>query len=139
MVTLKEFINYLYDEIEFYKDNQKLSWTYKNDKRIIFDRIPYSKDQCFRMINQSKFGKEHILLPINYINIIDTFVRNYLQCDISNIILYLDHLKHENPPILNFSESVKMPIDITIVLYCTYMHPYIYTVSRTAVQLLHRM
>ena len=26
--------------------------------------------------------------------------------------IYLDHLKHENPPILNFSESVEMPIDI---------------------------
>ena len=27
----------------------------------------------------------------------------------------------------------------SVVLYCTYMHPYIYTVSRTTVQLLHRM
>ena len=27
--------------------------------------------------------------------------------------IYLDHLKHENPPILNFSESVEMPIDIS--------------------------
>ena len=26
--------------------------------------------------------------------------------------IYLDHLKHENPSILNFSESVEMPIDI---------------------------
>ena len=26
-----------------------------------------------------------------------------------------------------------------VVLYCTYMHPYVYTVSRTTVQLLHRM
>ena len=26
--------------------------------------------------------------------------------------VYLDHPKHENPPILNFSESVEMPIDI---------------------------
>ena len=26
--------------------------------------------------------------------------------------IYLDHLKHEKPPILNFSESVEMPIDI---------------------------
>ena len=26
--------------------------------------------------------------------------------------IYLDHLKHENLPILNFSESVTMPIDI---------------------------
>ena len=38
------------------------------------------------MINQSKFGKDHVLLPITNCNIIDTFVRNYLQCDISNII-----------------------------------------------------
>ena len=29
-----------------------------------------------------------------------------------NYIPYLDHLKHENPPILNFSESVGMPINI---------------------------
>ena len=26
-----------------------------------------------------------------------------------------------------------------VVLYCTYMHPYEYTVSRTTVQLLHQM
>ena len=26
--------------------------------------------------------------------------------------IYLDHLKHQNPPIINFSESVEMPIDI---------------------------
>ena len=86
MVTLKEFIHYLYDEMELYTDNEKFSWRYKDDKRIIFDRIPYSKDQCFRIINQSKFGKEHVLLPIKNCNIIDTFVRNYLQYDISNII-----------------------------------------------------
>ena len=30
-------------------------------------------------------------------------------------------------------------ISLAVVLYCTYMHPYIYTVSRTTVQLLHRM
>ena len=30
-------------------------------------------------------------------------------------------------------------IAFIVVLYCTYMHPYIYTVSRTTVQLLHRM
>ena len=29
--------------------------------------------------------------------------------------IYLDHLKHENPPILNFSESVTMSIDIPTV------------------------
>ena len=86
MVTLKEFINYLYNEMESYKDNEQFSWTYKNDKRFIFDRIPYSKDQCFRIINQSKFGKDHILLPIHPIDIIDTFVRNYLHYDILNII-----------------------------------------------------
>ena len=27
----------------------------------------------------------------------------------------------------------------SVVLNCTYMHPYVYTVSRTTVQLLHRM
>ena len=27
--------------------------------------------------------------------------------------IYLDHLKHEKPPILNFSELVEMPIDIS--------------------------
>ena len=32
-----------------------------------------------------------------------------------------------------------MGIVCNVVLYCTYMHPYIYTVSRTTVQLLHRM
>ena len=32
-----------------------------------------------------------------------------------------------------------LPVAPIVVLYCTYMHPYIYTVSRTTVQLLHRM
>ena len=69
---------------ELFSSNQKFSWKYKDDTRFIFDRIPYCKDQCFRLINQSKFGKEHVLLPIKFCNIIDTFVRNYLQYDISN-------------------------------------------------------
>ena len=33
----------------------------------------------------------------------------------------------------------KMSFSKYVVLYCTYMHPYIYTVSRTAVQLIQRM
>ena len=36
-------------------------------------------------------------------------------------------------------KKVTCRFDKSVVLYCTYMHPYIYTVSRTTVQLLHRM
>ena len=36
-------------------------------------------------------------------------------------------------------EHILSAIFASVVLYCTYMHPYIYTVSRTTVQLLHRM
>ena len=60
MNTLKEFITYLYAEMEI-SENTDFVWYHKDEKRFIFDRIPYNKDQCYRMINQSKHGKEHIL------------------------------------------------------------------------------
>ena len=86
MITLKEFISYLYEEMESYIENEEFLWMHTDDKRYIFDRIPYSKDQCFRIMNQSKFGKDHILLPVKTTNIINTFVRNYVNNDISHII-----------------------------------------------------
>ena len=40
---------------------------------------------------------------------------------------------------LSRGQTTKLRIRSSVVLYCTYIHLYTYTVSRTAVQLLHRM
>ena len=40
---------------------------------------------------------------------------------------------------VNFPNIGSRFIAYVVLLYCTYMHPYVYTVSRTTVQLLHRM
>ena len=40
---------------------------------------------------------------------------------------------------VNFPNVDSRLIAYVALLYCTYLHPYVYTVSRTAVQLLHRM
>ena len=39
----------------------------------------------------------------------------------------------------NYESNTNFQIYHIVVLYCTYMHPCVYTVSRTTVQLLHRM
>ena len=53
-------------------------------------------------------------------------------------------LTYDNSSLTDYKKSLPFVQRIlnsnhSVVLYCTYMHPYIYTVSRTAVQLLHRM
>ena len=78
--TLKEFIVYLYAEMETDENNNDFIWYHKDEKRFIFDKIPYNKDQCYRMINQSKHGKNHILKYIgnnDQFNVLDTLVRIY--------------------------------------------------------------
>ena len=47
-------------------------------------------------------------------------------------------LRSDNGPRF-IADVIREFLHLIVVLYCTYMHPYIYTVSRTAVQLLHRM
>ena len=74
--TLKGFIIYLYAEME----KEIFIWYHKDEKRHIFDKIPHNKDQCYRMINQSKHGKDHILKYIGNnenFNVLDTLVRVY--------------------------------------------------------------
>lgn len=94
MHTLIEFIVYLSKEIEI-ESNDYFIWFYKNKKRFIFDLIPYGKDQLFRMINQSKFGKDHILRLTDdtNINFIDTLVRIY---DKKECIVNLIHSNRES-------------------------------------------
>ena len=43
--TLKGFIIYLYAEMEKEIDNDDFIWYHKDEKRYIFDKIPYNKDQ----------------------------------------------------------------------------------------------
>ena len=60
VAALKDFIHWMFDLMQ--KDPvPELQWTYKNEQRLIFDKVPYGSNQCFRMVNQSKKGKEYIL------------------------------------------------------------------------------
>ena len=60
VAALKHFVHWMFDTMM--KDPvQELQWTYKQEQRLIFDKVPYGSNQCFRMVNQSKKGKEYIL------------------------------------------------------------------------------
>jgi hypothetical protein len=58
---------------------EQLTWFYGGtEKRYIFDVLPYSKNQCFRLVNQSKIGKPYILKKTNEaVKTEDCFVRLY--------------------------------------------------------------
>jgi len=69
---LKPFILWLFETM-LKSPIPELLWKYGDEQRVIFDKIPYGNGQNFRMINQSKRGKTHILKG-DY-NPIDTLVR----------------------------------------------------------------
>lgn len=78
------FIKYFWKRFEKPKNEEendifsKLSWVYKeNENRRIFDPIPYGKYQNFRLVNQSKKGKTHILKNESKYPNSDTLVRLY--------------------------------------------------------------
>ena len=55
-------------------------YTNKGAKRFIFDCLPYSSHQNFRLINQSKMGKKYTLKdvsPVKKWNLEDTLIRIY--------------------------------------------------------------
>lgn len=71
MQDLKPFIHWLYDQCT----HPEFQWLYQDkEQRKIFDKIPYGTNQNFRMINQSKRGKEYVLK--GKYEIMDTFVRS---------------------------------------------------------------
>lgn len=57
---LKSFVAYLFDTM-LKNPIPELMWMYGNEQRTIFDKIPYGSNQNFRMIHQSKYGKETCL------------------------------------------------------------------------------
>jgi hypothetical protein len=68
MADLKSFISYLSKRFENPESDgeahliEKLTWYYRNEqKRFIFDHIPYGKFQNFRFCGQSKMAKPYIL------------------------------------------------------------------------------
>ena len=63
----KMFIKYLKNKFDSMKNSDpiksSLSWMYKNfEQRVIFDCIPYNKNQNIRLVNQSKKGKNYKLM-----------------------------------------------------------------------------
>ena len=62
----KTFIKYLKSKFDALKNSDPvktaLSWMYKgSEQRVIFDCIPYNKNQNIRLVNQSKKGKPYVL------------------------------------------------------------------------------
>ena len=96
MVTLKEFITFLNGEMEHYSNRDDFTWFHGDEKRYIFDTIPYGKDQCYRCINQSKHGKNHVLKNIDDSCDIDTLVRVYDEdCSLNVIMSNSQNIKEE--------------------------------------------
>ena len=81
---------------------QQLTWNYKEETRYIFDHIPYSKNQKFRCINQSKKGKSYVLRNESKIfGIRDSFVRLYHG---------VEDRTEVNVELLKITEEAKMKI-----------------------------
>ena len=114
----------------------------KHRKRRYIQRSPkvlknYQESNWAQMLQlgrcqdpSSKDGKlfllKHENLEAAFFFLNAKFLRNHIMATVTIIVQFCSKLWT-----LETFESV--------VLYCTYMHPYIYTVSRTTVQLLHRM
>ena len=61
VAALKEFVQWMFETMQM-NPVAELAWMYKGkEQRFIFDKIPYGSNQCFRMVNQSKIGKTHVL------------------------------------------------------------------------------
>jgi hypothetical protein len=65
---------------------QELMWYYGTEQRTIFDKLPYGTNQCFRMVNQSKYGKDTTLKCNG--NYIETMVRNVGDSPVLNCSKY---------------------------------------------------
>lgn len=58
----KRVVELLKDRFHLFQGNEMLRWIHSNgERRLIFDIIPYGRNQNFRCINQSKIGKQHVL------------------------------------------------------------------------------
>ena len=74
----KIFITFLWDKIHTTEEAgiyEKLNWEFKEEKRVIFDKIPYGNYQNYRLVNQSKKGKAYILTNKSKYENIDTYMR----------------------------------------------------------------
>lgn len=79
----KIFTTYIWSRFQNPKEHEKeffkfLTYSFKEETRFIFDKIPYGKFQNVRFINQSKKGKSYILKNINRsFGVRDSFIRLY--------------------------------------------------------------
>ena len=70
---LKHWIHHLWDKLQK-SELKELKWMYKEtEERLIFDKLPYGKNQCFRAVNQGKSNSDRILKTNT--PIMETFVR----------------------------------------------------------------
>jgi hypothetical protein len=76
---LKNWILHLWNKLKK-SDLNELKWVYKEtDERLIFDKLPYGKNQCFRSVNQGKSNSSRVLKTTT--PIMDTFVRPVDFCN----------------------------------------------------------
>ena len=69
----KPFILWLWEQLNK-TDLSQLKWKKDEEDKLIFDKVPYGKNQCFRMLNQSKFGKK-FKLRCDELTILDSMIR----------------------------------------------------------------
>ena len=70
---LKHWIHHLWDKLQK-SELKELKWMYKEtEERLIFDKLPYGKNQCFRAVNQGKSNSSRVLKTDT--PIMETFVR----------------------------------------------------------------
>jgi hypothetical protein len=81
VLSLKTFIYKLIDKFDEDADTElikSMSWIYQEkEKRYIFDKLPYSSFQNFRLINQSKMGTNHTLKSDTEIDYNYSLIRLY--------------------------------------------------------------
>jgi hypothetical protein len=133
---LKSFIKFLWRRLESSEDyylqpitdpatntpiklNDALTWYKGEEKRFIFDDVPYGSFQNIRMCNQSKLGKRH-KLKIERPEIFtfeDTFIRIYNQEEVEGKVKAdpskWEPLVNEEPSQQKKSSSPKQPKEKT--------------------------
>lgn len=70
----KQFMTWLFDKCIHDEALASLVWFYGEEKRFIFDKVPYGSNQNVRMLGQSKKGKPYVLTSN------DSLERTMIRC-----------------------------------------------------------
>lgn len=110
-IAQKKSVELLKDKFHTFYGNEDLRWSHSSgERRLIFDVIPYGKNQNFRLINQSKIDKPYCLQCDTSVAIIDTFIR---VVDKSSLHILQDECETvDNDIVTNKNESCNnLPIE----------------------------